>query len=92
MVHQEYFDVKGGKGTFAAQCGNVGCADWMDGSSCAQLLISIVKFGALIELYSANFLMGHFWAPLLVLVAMAFTISELIAYLARRVANYATKR
>ena len=27
-----------------------------------QLLISIVGFGALFELYSANFLMSHFWA------------------------------
>ncbi|MCY3872669.1 MAG: ABC transporter permease subunit, partial [Rhodobacteraceae bacterium] len=41
-----------------------------------QLLISIVGFGALFELYSANFLMSHFWAVLIVLFALAFTISE----------------
>ena len=35
-----------------------------------QLLISIVGFGALFELYSANFLMGHFWAVLIVLFAL----------------------
>jgi len=57
-----------------------------------QLLISIVGFGALFELYSNNFLMSHFWAVLLVLFAMAFTISELLAYLERRVAYYAAKR
>jgi len=57
-----------------------------------QLLISIVGFGALFELYSANFLMGHFWAVLLVLFAMAFTISELLAYMERRVSYYAAKR
>lgn len=57
-----------------------------------QLLISIVGFGALFELYSANFLMGHFWAVLIVLFALAFTISELLAYLERRVAYYAAKR
>ena len=57
-----------------------------------QLLISIVGFGALFELYSANFLMGHFWAVLLVLFALAFTISEFLAYLERRVAYYAAKR
>lgn len=57
-----------------------------------QLLISIVGFGALFELYSANFLMAHFWAVLLVLFALAFTISELLAYLERRVAYYAAKR
>ena len=44
-----------------------------------QLLISIAGFGALFELYSANFLMSHFWAVLLVLFALAFTISELLA-------------
>jgi len=57
-----------------------------------QLLISIAGFGALFELYSANFLMSHFWAVLLVLFAMAFAISELLAYLERRVSYYAAKR
>ena len=57
-----------------------------------QLLISIVGFGALFELYSANFLMGHFWAVLIVLFAMAFSISEFLAYLERRVAYYASNR
>ena len=57
-----------------------------------QLLISIVGFGALFELYSSNFLMSHFWAVLIVLFAMAFTISEFLAYLERRVSYYAAKR
>jgi NitT/TauT family transport system permease protein len=57
-----------------------------------QLLISIVGFGALFELYSSNFLMSHFWAVLLVLFALAFTISEFLAYLERRVAYYASVR
>jgi len=57
-----------------------------------QLLISIVGFGALFELYSSNFLMSHFWAVLIVLFAMAFTISEFLAHLERRVAYYAAKR
>ncbi|AZQ67006.1 ABC transporter permease subunit [Silicimonas algicola] len=57
-----------------------------------QLLISIVGFGALFELYSNNFLMSHFWAVLLVLFALAFSISELLAMLERRVAYYAAKR
>ncbi len=57
-----------------------------------QLLISIVGFGALFELYSANFLMSHFWAVLIVLFALAFTISEFLAYLERRVSYYADKR
>jgi len=57
-----------------------------------QLLISIVGFGALFELYSNNFLMKHFWAVLLVLFALAFTVSEVLAYLERRVSYYAAKR
>jgi NitT/TauT family transport system permease protein len=57
-----------------------------------QLLISIVGFGALFELYSANFLMSHFWAVLIVLFALAFTISEILAYLERRLGYYAAKR
>ena len=57
-----------------------------------QLLISIVGFGALFELYSANFLMAHFWAVLIVLFALAFSISEFLAWLERKVAYYAAKR
>lgn len=57
-----------------------------------QLLISIVGFGALFELYSTNFLMAHFWAVLLVLFALAFTVSEVLAMLERKVAYYAAKR
>ena len=54
-----------------------------------QLLISIVGFGALFELYSANFLMKHFWA---VLFSLAFLIAGFLAYLERRVAYYAARR
>jgi NitT/TauT family transport system permease protein len=57
-----------------------------------QLLISIVGFGALFELYSSNFLMAHFWAVLVALFGLAFTISEFLAYLERRVSYYAAKR
>lgn len=57
-----------------------------------QLLISIVGFGALFELYSQQFLMSHFWAVLLVLFAIAFTISEFLAFLERKVDYYASKR
>lgn len=57
-----------------------------------QLLISIVGFGALFELYSANFLMKHFWAVLIVLFALAFIIAEFLAYLEKRVAYYAARR
>ena len=58
----------------------------------AQLLISIVGFGALFELYSSRFLMTHFWAVILVLFALAFTLSELLGLLAKKVDYYASKR
>lgn len=57
-----------------------------------QLLISIAGFGSLFELYSANFLMAHFWAILIVLFALAFTIAEFLGYLERRVSYYAANR
>ena len=57
-----------------------------------QLLITIVGFGALFELYSSQFLMSHFWGVLLVLFFMAFTISEFLAFLERKVEYYASKR
>jgi NitT/TauT family transport system permease protein len=70
----------------------IGIIRGVKGVIIGQLLISIVGFGALFELYSSNFLMTHFWAVLLVLFAMAFSISELLAYLERRVAYYAASR
>lgn len=57
-----------------------------------QLLISIVSFGALFELYSSNFLMAEFWAVLLVLFAMALTLSEFLGYLERKVSYHASAR
>lgn len=57
-----------------------------------QLLISIVGFGALFELYSINFLMSHFWAVLIVLFALAFALAEFLGYLEKRVSYYASSR
>lgn len=57
-----------------------------------QLLVSIVGFGALFELYASNFLMKEFWAVLIVLFGLAFTLSELLSYLERKVAFYASSR
>jgi NitT/TauT family transport system permease protein len=57
-----------------------------------QLLVSIVGFGALFELYSSNFLMKEFWAVLIVLFGLAFSISEFLGYLERKVSYYASAR
>jgi len=57
-----------------------------------QLLISIIGFGRLFELYSSRFLMEHFWALLFVLFAFAFTLNEVLAWLERKVDYYAAAR
>jgi NitT/TauT family transport system permease protein len=57
-----------------------------------QLLVSIVGFGALFELYSSNFLMEEFRAVLIVLFGLAFRISEFLGYLELKVAFYASAR
>lgn len=57
-----------------------------------QLLVSIVGFGELFELYSRNFLMEKFWALTIILFAFAVIASELIAMLERRVEYYAGAR
>lgn len=57
-----------------------------------QLLVSVVGFGRLFELYSSNFLMEHFWALLLVLFFFAFAMAEGLAVLERRVSYYAANR
>jgi NitT/TauT family transport system permease protein len=70
----------------------IGVIRGVKGVIIGQLLISIVGFGALFELYSSNFLMAHFWAVLVVLFALAFTVAEFLGYLERRVSYYAAKR
>ena len=57
-----------------------------------QLLVSIVGFGRLFEIYSSNFLMEHFWALILVLFFFAFVIAEALGHLERRVEYYAATR
>jgi NitT/TauT family transport system permease protein len=57
-----------------------------------QLLVSIVGFGSLFELYSSRFLMEHFWALLFVLFSFAFSINEIMAWLERKAEYYASSR
>jgi NitT/TauT family transport system permease protein len=57
-----------------------------------QLLVSIVGFGRLFEIYSSRFLMEHFWALLFVLFAFAFAINEMLAWLERRFEYFAASR
>ncbi len=57
-----------------------------------QLLVSIIGYGELFELYSRNFLMEEFWALTILLFAFAMVVSELVAYLEKRIEYYAGVR
>lgn len=70
----------------------IGIIRAVQGVIIGQLLISIVGFGALFDLYAATFLMGHFWAVLIVLFGLAFSISEFLGYLERKISYDAAAR
>jgi NitT/TauT family transport system permease protein len=57
-----------------------------------QLLIAVLGFGYLFELYSRNFLMPEFWALLIILFGFAFIASEAVAHFERKVSFYASSR
>jgi NitT/TauT family transport system permease protein len=57
-----------------------------------QLLVSIVGFGRLFEIYQSNYLLEHLWALLLVLFAIAVALAELLSALERRFDYYASSR
>jgi NitT/TauT family transport system permease protein len=57
-----------------------------------QLLIAIVGVGELFELYSQHFLMEEFWALVTIVFIFAFAVSEVIAFLERRIEYYASAR
>ncbi len=57
-----------------------------------QLLVSIVGFGTLFEIYLAHFLLEHFWSLVLVLFGFAFALNELLAWCERKISYYASSR
>jgi NitT/TauT family transport system permease protein len=57
-----------------------------------QLLVAIVGYGELFELYSRGFAMTSFWALTLILFAMAMLLSALVEAAERRVEFYAGVR
>jgi NitT/TauT family transport system permease protein len=57
-----------------------------------QLLVSVVGFGTLFEIYQSHFLMEHFWALILVIFTFAFAINEALAWCERQVDYYASSR
>ena len=70
----------------------LGCIRSIKGVIIGQLLVSVVGFGRLFELYSANFLMEHMWALLFVLFFFAFLIAEGLGVLERKFDYYAASR
>jgi NitT/TauT family transport system permease protein len=57
-----------------------------------QLLVSVIGFGYLFEIYSSNFLMEHMWALLLVLFLFAYGVDAGMGELERRVDYYSAAR
>jgi NitT/TauT family transport system permease protein len=57
-----------------------------------QLLVAIIGVGELFELYSQHFLMEEFWALVIIVFLFAFAVSEVVAFVERRVEYYASAR
>jgi NitT/TauT family transport system permease protein len=57
-----------------------------------QLLVSVIGFGYLFEIYSSNFLMEHMWALLLVLFFFAYLMDAGMGALERRIDYYSAAR
>ena len=57
-----------------------------------QLLVSIIGYGELFELYSRNFLMAEFWALTVLLFAFAMVVAEAVGAIEKRIEYYAGVR
>jgi NitT/TauT family transport system permease protein len=57
-----------------------------------QLLVSIIGYGEMFELYSRNFLMAEFWALTILLFAFAMLVAEGVGLVEKRVEFYAGVR
>ena len=57
-----------------------------------QLLVSIIGYGELFELYSRGFEMPHFWALTLILFAAAMLLSGAVEFFERKIQFYAGAR
>ena len=57
-----------------------------------QIIIALIGFGGLFDTFLSMFLMERFWALIIVLFAMSFTLIGLIELIERRIAFYAGTR
>jgi NitT/TauT family transport system permease protein len=70
----------------------IGLIRGVKGVVIGQLLVSIIGYGELFELYSRSFLMEEFWALTIVLFAFALIVAELVGMLEKRIEYYAGVR
>jgi NitT/TauT family transport system permease protein len=70
----------------------VGLIRGVKGVVVGQLLVAIIGYGEMFELYSRSFDMARFWALTIILFAAALALSGLIGILERRFAYYAGVR
>ncbi|MCS7268053.1 MAG: ABC transporter permease subunit [Geminicoccaceae bacterium] len=73
-------------------CVRTGVIRGVEGVVVGQLLVSVVGFGQLFEIYSSRFSMEHFWALSSVLFLAAVPIAEGLAALERRIEHFASAR
>lgn len=57
-----------------------------------QIIIALVGFGALFELYLTNFLMERFWALVFIIFGIAFLLVGLVDLVEKRIEYYAARR
>jgi NitT/TauT family transport system permease protein len=57
-----------------------------------QLLVSIIGYGEMFELYSRNFLLAEFWGLTILLFAFAMLVAEAVGALEKRIEYYAGVR
>jgi NitT/TauT family transport system permease protein len=70
----------------------IGVIRGVKGVVVGQLLVSIIGYGELFELYSRGFEMTYFWALTLILFAAAMLLSSLVELFERKIQYYAGAR
>ena len=70
----------------------IGLIRGVKGVVIGQLLVSIIGYGELFELYSRSFEMESFWALTILLFAMAMLLSGLVEFLESKIDYYAGVR
>ena len=70
----------------------IGLIRGVKGVVIGQLLVSVIGYGEMFQLYSRNFLMAEFWALTILLFAFAMLLAESVERFEKRVAYYAGVR